>query len=619
MAMLMSSTRPAQGKHQHHHQIQQQQQGWRHFSTCQFVLALIVGAFFGAIVATLTHSELLLLNGDTSESPIEIDVPSFELKDKSSKPSENSLEREFASEENLSLAETRHDHPPLLKRKFEPTKGSSTVQGRHVDVYRGYGPPASKVSLAYCSYENAFRSDYPNTEAYWVAREFAKGLTHLYEEIHLFSAMPEEKYFEYRKFPKIKDEDMWFMLGLDADFRFCWFGQTSLMQTIIRIKKAAMMELSVDIKQKNMWTSDAKIFQIPKSISYIGDPKTKKPVGPVHIRMSFEPWAQFVNGVQIQLDTKRENLAPKSISFYFPSAFISIGRRVPMLLPDKKEHSWVSTHGCCIPKDGGVEEAVFRHGLFDPQQILHGKKHFASFIQSHCHTYRHTTAIRTAFAFELARLVKPVSGLGRCPKDNASEMLGMSPADRVNLRNHYNGYSSVDMHHDHKFAIVFENGPCDGYITEKVIDSYLAASVPVYFGPDKRSLSQVLNPEAYIHCDIPADVSNERLMNAAFSKMCSKRTPECDMEFDSKVQKDLEQYFRPCIDRIKQLDENDTLYKQMISAPLVAHGELGGIWNVTFWGEALIGARSFLQKQTTNPDEVKTYFKDQDLPSYYFS
>ncbi|GBG34384.1 Alpha-1,3-fucosyltransferase B [Hondaea fermentalgiana] len=488
-------------------------------------------------------------------------------------------------------------------------------------VLPGFGPKGSQVTLAYCTNENSFRIDYSNTEVRWYTFELAKGMTRLYESVRVIAVAPEEKYIakKYRT-KSFTDEELWLMLGLDADFRLCWFGQTSVVETIKRLRNATLLRHTFEMNESSLWTSEARMVSLPRSVKYVGDPVTKARVGPVNIRMCFEPWLQFVEGVEIQLETKRETLPSSSIAVYAPFGLVSIGRRLGPISPSEPLANYQKRHGCCIPDGTGVEEVVFRRGLFDINTVLRHKRYFASFLQSHCHQYRHTTAIRTAFAFELAAKARPVSSLGHCPKGDAVERLGVPNAERLALIDDFQRASAITVHSEHKFAIVFENGPCDGYISEKIVDAYLAHSVPIYFGPDKFSLNQVLNPSAYVHCDIPSDMVSDKALNKAFKAMCpDSHSSTCQASFDSDLQERLSSHFAPCIDRIKRLDADPVLYKEALEAPLAAHGELAGVWNFTYTAKVFDGIRSILLRSITNVNEASALFGERaELPMYYF-
>ncbi len=48
----------------------------------------------------------------------------------------------------------------------------------------------------------------------------------------------------------------------------------------------------------------------------------------------------------------------------------------------------------------------------------------------------------------------------------------------------------------HRFSIAFENYSYPGYVTEKVMDSFAAGTIPIYFGDPE--IDKTLNPESYI-------------------------------------------------------------------------------------------------------------------------
>ena len=83
---------------------------------------------------------------------------------------------------------------------------------------------------------------------------------------------------------------------------------------------------------------------------------------------------------------------------------------------------------------------------------------------------------------------------------------------------------------DYKFSICFENSKTDGYISEKLSDAFEAGTIPIYYGDD--TVLELLNNRSYIH------VKDEN-------------------EFDEKIE------------LIKKIDQNDTLYEEMIREKIV--------------------------------------------------
>ena len=82
----------------------------------------------------------------------------------------------------------------------------------------------------------------------------------------------------------------------------------------------------------------------------------------------------------------------------------------------------------------------------------------------------------------------------------------------------------------YKFSICFENSKTQGYISEKLVDAFEAGTIPIYFGDD--TILELLNNKSYIHV-------------------------KSEDEFDEKIE------------LIKQIDNNDTLYQEMIREKIV--------------------------------------------------
>jgi hypothetical protein len=48
----------------------------------------------------------------------------------------------------------------------------------------------------------------------------------------------------------------------------------------------------------------------------------------------------------------------------------------------------------------------------------------------------------------------------------------------------------------YKFSIAMENSEGDGYISEKIVDSFLSGTIPIYYGD--YMVDEFINPKAYI-------------------------------------------------------------------------------------------------------------------------
>jgi len=56
--------------------------------------------------------------------------------------------------------------------------------------------------------------------------------------------------------------------------------------------------------------------------------------------------------------------------------------------------------------------------------------------------------------------------------------------------------SKIEVAGKFKFSICFENSYVDGYITEKLVDAYIAKTIPIYWG--SHSLEEGMNQDAII-------------------------------------------------------------------------------------------------------------------------
>ena len=83
---------------------------------------------------------------------------------------------------------------------------------------------------------------------------------------------------------------------------------------------------------------------------------------------------------------------------------------------------------------------------------------------------------------------------------------------------------------NYKFSICFENSKTAGYISEKLVDSFKAGTIPIYYGDD--TVLELLNNKSYIHVKDEDD-------------------------------------FKEKIELIKKIDNNDTLYNEIIREKIV--------------------------------------------------
>lgn len=85
----------------------------------------------------------------------------------------------------------------------------------------------------------------------------------------------------------------------------------------------------------------------------------------------------------------------------------------------------------------------------------------------------------------------------------------------------------------HKFVIAFENSSTPGYLTEKFADAAFSNAIPIYWGDPE--IANTFNSKAFINCH----------------------------DYDS---------FEAVVDRVKQIDQDDRLYLEMLNEPWFIEG-----------------------------------------------
>lgn len=178
-----------------------------------------------------------------------------------------------------------------------------------------------------------------------------------------------------------------------------------------------------------------------------------------------------------------------------------------------------------------------RNGV-DAEREFANKKHFCNFI------YRNANAhpSRDALFHALCRY-KMVHSLGDHLNNYKGDGLFCGDGNGESWLT-----SSIRMKSDYKFTISFENALYPGYVSEKLLTTFMANSVPIYWGnPD---IADEYNPEAFVNCHSFANISEvvdyvRYLDNTpeAYTAMLQAppRTPEQDACFRAELAKAREQ------------------------------------------------------------------------------
>jgi hypothetical protein len=127
-----------------------------------------------------------------------------------------------------------------------------------------------------------------------------------------------------------------------------------------------------------------------------------------------------------------------------------------------------------------------------------------------------------------------------------------------------------------------ENSQLNGYVSEKVFNGALGGGVPIYFGaPD---IGSYINEKSIVHCQINRTVIEEMrsfyprvkkprpfLFNrTSFKTYMYPTEAELVGWANSYLRKELE----PCVQKVIELDNNDTLFRQVLREPLVINHEI---------------------------------------------
>ncbi|KAG6953282.1 hypothetical protein JG687_00012482 [Phytophthora cactorum] len=117
------------------------------------------------------------------------------------------------------------------------------------------------------------------------------------------------------------------------------------------------------------------------------------------------------------------------------------------------------------------------------------KRRFCAYLYARC------DRPQREYMFDVLNAMEPVDALGVCAGSSRPRNLSHR-ASRFSLW--YND-DAVATFRQYKFVIAFENSGVPGYVTEKLINPFLAGSIPIYLG-NSTTVSQLYNPESFIDC-----------------------------------------------------------------------------------------------------------------------
>ncbi|GJQ08791.1 hypothetical protein GpartN1_g582.t1 [Galdieria partita] len=165
----------------------------------------------------------------------------------------------------------------------------------------------------------------------------------------------------------------------------------------------------------------------------------------------------------------------------------------------------------------------------EAEEKLREKSRFAAFAARYCSRDKKLGETRTYFFDILSSKYKAVDALGNCRHN-------MDPPSRVDPPYDNDRDMVIEWYRPYKFSFCFENSQLTGYITEKLFNSFLADTIPIYWGAP--NIDELVNTDAIIVCN---EGNNT---------------------------------FKSCVEQVIELDLNRTLWKQKLQIPLFKDGAL---------------------------------------------
>ena len=88
----------------------------------------------------------------------------------------------------------------------------------------------------------------------------------------------------------------------------------------------------------------------------------------------------------------------------------------------------------------------------------------------------------------------------------------------------------IEFEKSYKFTMAIENSPSNGYTTEKIIEAFAGATIPIYYG--SKDIAKEFNEKAFINCH----------------------------NYNS---------FEEVLERVKEIDNNDEMFLSMVKEPIL--------------------------------------------------
>ena len=136
-------------------------------------------------------------------------------------------------------------------------------------------------------------------------------------------------------------------------------------------------------------------------------------------------------------------------------------------------------------------EMLFNHTL-KPQST---RKHFCTYSNSHCVLFREIAVD------QISSSIKPIDQGGGCKGRNGT-LLNKIAKNRQRQRGPRTApwSGNPQLYREYRFCMVLENQRTRGYITEKILNAFLAGCIPIYYGTEE--VFDVFNRKAFVYFNI---------------------------------------------------------------------------------------------------------------------
>jgi hypothetical protein len=263
--------------------------------------------------------------------------------------------------------------------------------------------------------------------------------------------------------------------------------------------------------------------------------------------------------------------------------YIRIGYYCESIQPDMSICEWAFG----VPREEEVNHPSYKriqwhgtdpHTLIKPdnyniEEILGHKKHFCNFL------YSHTVPYREAFFKELSKY-KQVDAPGR----SMNNMKSIDSQYKGNIWERKRQFLD-----SYKFTIAFENYVYPGYQTEKLYDAMLANSIPIYCGDP--FIGEIFNAESFVNANELVKTSNPTIIKwlgkisqpdfedirPSFYNNPTQRIKRKLKSIGRQIKMNLQFNkldFRPVIEKIIELDQDDDKYLNMLKQPWFNNNQL---------------------------------------------